>query len=353
MKIINIVTTLCTALVLLALSLFCLFGEKSDFSESERRLLAKKPEISWQTVFSGKFASDFEAYSVDHFPARSLFRSVKSYTRLFVLGQKENNDLYLKDGHLSKIEYPMNEPMLEHAATLFQKIREKHLTDQSVYFAMIPDKNRLLGDLAMDYDLFSSRMQELLPGVTPIEIASLLEAGDYYRTDTHWRQESIVDVAEKLANEMGTSLSGQHEVKTLDTPFYGVYTGQAALKTEPDTIRYLTSPTIDGYQVSGAGAVYDESKAKGKDAYEFFLSGNQPLVRIKNPANPDSKRLILFRDSFGSAIAPLLAEGYSEVVLVDLRYLASDFVGNFVNFENADVLFLYSTLLLNSSLGMK
>ena len=54
----------------------------------------------------------------------------------------------------------------------------------------------------------------------------------------------------------------------------------------------------------------------------------------------------------------LLAQGYSEVVLLDLRYLASDFVSQLaktglINFENADVLFMYSTLLLNNSTGMK
>ena len=47
-----------------------------------------------------------------------------------------------------------------------------------------------------------------------------------------------------------------------------------------------------------------------------------------------------------------------EVVLLDLRYLSSNFVGQLaksgvINFENADVLFMYSTLLLNNSTGMK
>jgi len=129
--------------------------------------------------------------------------------------------------------------------------------------------------------------------------------------------------------------------------------GQSALSVKPDRLSYLTNPVIEGYKVSGAKAVYDLEKAQSRDPYELFLSGNQPLVTVKNPANPSGKRLILFRDSFGSSIAPLLAEGYSEVVLVDIRYVASDFLGNLINFENADVLFLYSTLLLNSSLGMR
>lgn len=76
-------------------------------------------------------------------------------------------------------------------------------------------------------------------------------------------------------------------------------------------------------------------------------------MKITNPANPEGKRLVVFRDSFGSSIAPLLAQGYSEVVLLDLCYVNSAFVGQLVDFQNADVLFLYSTLLLNNSLSMK
>jgi hypothetical protein len=94
-------------------------------------------------------------------------------------------------------------------------------------------------------------------------------------------------------------------------------------------------------------------KAKGKDAYEMFLSGNQPLVTIRNEKNESGKRLVIFRDSFGSSLVPLLADGYSEIVLVDLRYLTSEKIGELVDFENADVLFLYSTLLLNNSRGMR
>ena len=105
--------------------------------------------------------------------------------------------------------------------------------------------------------------------------------------------------------------------------------------------------------VEGAKAVYDMDKAKGKDAYEMFLSGNQPIITMRDPENAEGKRLILFRDSFGSSIAPLLMSGYSEIVLVDLRYVSSDMLGQYVDFENVDVLFLYSTLMLNNSLGMK
>ena len=94
-------------------------------------------------------------------------------------------------------------------------------------------------------------------------------------------------------------------------------------------------------------------KAYGKDPYELFLSGALSLITIENPNATTDKELVIFRDSFGSSIAPLLVEGYAKITLVDIRYISSDIVGNFVDFDNQDVLFLYSTLILNNSVTLK
>ena len=101
------------------------------------------------------------------------------------------------------------------------------------------------------------------------------------------------------------------------------------------------------------GDMYNMEKAYDKDPYEMFLSGSSPLVTIENLSADTEKELILFRDSFGSSIAPILSTAYSKVTVVDIRYLQSSFIGNFVEFDNQDVLFLYSTSLLNNSLSMR
>ena len=99
--------------------------------------------------------------------------------------------------------------------------------------------------------------------------------------------------------------------------------------------------------------MYDLSKATAKDPYELFVGGNTPLVTIENPLATTDKELVIFRDSFTSSLAPLLATGYSKVTLVDIRYINSGMLGNFIEFDNQDVLFLYSTLVLNSSTILK
>ncbi len=88
--------------------------------------------------------------------------------------------------------------------------------------------------------------------------------------------------------------------------------------------------------------------------YEMLLSGSLSLVTLNNLKAQEDKKLIVFRDSFGSSIAPLLISGYSQITLVDIRYIQPDYLGQFVHFDNCDVLFLYSsTLVLNNSETLK
>ena len=94
-------------------------------------------------------------------------------------------------------------------------------------------------------------------------------------------------------------------------------------------------------------------KADSKDPYEFFMSGNQPIVKIENPKNKDGKKLVVFRDSFASSLMPLLAQGFSEVTMVDLRYMNSALLQKMVDFSDAQILFIYSANLLNNSTSMK
>ena len=99
--------------------------------------------------------------------------------------------------------------------------------------------------------------------------------------------------------------------------------------------------------------LYNLEKANGGKPYDLFLSGPQGIQIMENPKGPAGKELVIFRDSFGSSLAPLLLEGYSKITLVDLRYVFSHTLDQYVDFTDQDVLFLYSSLLLNNSLSLK
>ncbi len=343
--------------------LLCLFLPKPKYSDSERRSLAAMPELSAAGVWSGRFMSGFEAYVADTFPFRDSFRRLKALTAARGFFRQDNNGIYLAEGFLSTVEYPLNEASLDRAAGRFRFIYEKYLTGENrVFLSVIPDKNCFLaqesGHLSIDYREFEKKMAKKADFAEYISILELLEKEDYYKTDTHWRQEKITDVARLLAKEMGTRLSENYQIHTLEQDFYGVYYGQAALPLAPDTLQYLTGEDIDGckvydWQNEKNIPVYDMEKAGGRDPYEMFLSGSISLLTIENPKAESGKRLIIFRDSFGSAIAPLLVSGYTEITLADIRYIHPDYLGQFIDFKGCDVLFLYSTLVLNHSEEIK
>ena len=86
----------------------------------------------------------------------------------------------------------------------------------------------------------------------------------------------------------------------------------------------------------------------------MFLSGSLAVITIENPNATSDKELVMFRDSFGSSIMPLLAESYAKITLCDIRYIAPADLANYVDFENCDdMLFLYSTLIVDAATALR
>ena len=84
----------------------------------------------------------------------------------------------------------------------------------------------------------------------------------------------------------------------------------------------------------------------------MFLSGASSIQIIQNQENNTGNKLIIFRDSFGSSLAPLLINNYEEILLIDLRYVNYNILENYIDFseyENSDVLFIYSSRVINKT----
>ena len=357
-------TVLLLAAVFLGFSVWCWINPSKEYSETERRKLSQFPKLRIETVVEGKFMTEFEKYSLDQFPMRDQFRSLKAWVSGNILRKSDNNDIYMADGYAVKMEYPLNEESIENAGNKFWKVYENYLKGarDNIYVSLIPDKNYFLADssghLSMDYDLFFDKMQKEMSYAKFVEIRDLLSIEDYYKTDVHWRQENIVDIADRIGSAMGITFSKEFEQKELEKEFYGVYFGQSALNLPGERLYYLTNDVLEqcvvyNYESNQSKGIYDFEKAAGDDLYEIFLSGPVSLMKIENPNAATEKELIVFRDSFGSSLVPLLAEGYQSIVLVDIRYIQSEFLSNFVDFTDKDVLFLYSTVVLNHSETLK
>ena len=345
----------------LALSFITWVSPAKELSEAERRKLQQFPKITAETVFGGKFMSEFESYTQDQFPLRDSFRRLKAVFSYKILGKQDNNGIYLADGYAAQLEYPLSDRSVEGALKKFSKLYDLYLKESGgdIFFTVVPDKGLYLADAngypSMDYDALYDAMGTL-SWAQHIDIRDLLSAEDYYRTDTHWRQEKLLDVAGRLTQALGVSAPQleDYTVTALERPFYGVYYGQAALPLEPETLYLLendllSSCKVTNHETGTVGSVYDPGKLTSRDLYDVYLSGPAALLTIENPSGKEGKELIVFRDSFGSSLIPLLIADYASVTVIDTRYVVPEYLANYVDFHGQDVLMLYSTLVLNNS----
>ena len=344
------------------------FGSTKEFSDTERRPLATAPQLEGEAILEGSFMSDFESFTLDQFPLRDTFRSIKALHHFYALQQSDKDGLYIQDGYLADMDGDLDPEAMDDSIRVFTGIYNSLLKDstENIYFAVIPDKNHYLSAgtnrPALDPAAVEDALTAGLPWATPIAIRHTLTKESYYRTDTHWRQEAILPTAQALLNGMGMNSDFSYTARTLDRPFYGVYYGQVAMPVEPDALQILESDRLAACTVanytSGTGTpmgFYDlEGLQEAKDPYNTFLYGSGvSFVTIENPGAATDRELVLFRDSYGCSMAPLLVADYARVTVIDLRVvnpMAMKFMvdqGVF-SFQNADVLFLYSTLVLNN-----
>ncbi len=328
-------------------------------SDTERRALAQAPEFSSQKVFDGSYSSELETYLLEQFPLRDSFRGIKTVLNTHLWQMKNTNDYYYADGHWMELEKELEPSQVTFAIDKFNKLLDDHPQIENAFYSVIPDKNYFLaepnGYPVMDYEELYNMCTDIK--AEEIDLRPTLSLDDYYRTDSHWRQERLLDTADALCNAMGAPKAQYYTTHTLEN-FSGVYADHTAYPFITEELTYLQNEStknaivhyLDDYTGQWTKAkMYDEAAYGGVDPYDIYLSGAKSLITIENPDSVNDKHLIIFRDSFTSSLAPLLAESYAKITLVDLRYIASDYVDQFVNFENADVLFLYSTSMLNTA----
>ena len=364
-KLKNLLTLALAAGLLYGFLLWGVLRPDAAMSTTERRPLTQRPQLTVQTMLSGQFADRFERYTLDQFPLRDALRTLKSLAGFYLLRQGDQHGIYLADGQAAKLDYPLHEDSVHYALSRFSYIQSTLLagTDAHIYAAVVPDKGYYLaaqnGYPAMDYGALFAAVAEQMAWAEHIDLTPYLTASSYYATDAHWRQECLTDAANALAQAMGAALTDtEYTEVSADAPFYGVYAGQSALPLAPDALRYLTSETLDScrvydYETDAWGSVYDTAQVGGDDPYALFLSGSKSLLRLENPNAATDRELIIFRDSFASSLAPLLASGYKTITLVDIRYLSPERLPQYLTITDQDVLFLYSTTVLNNSDAMK
>ncbi len=353
----NLIITIGFAIILISVFVINLISKDKAISVTERRRLAQLPKINIESINNGNAAKSLDKYVTDQFMLRDNFRNIKSFVSVNILRQKDNNNLFEKDGAIYKMEYPLSKENLQRSINKINNVYSKYLEGMNVYYAIIPEKNYYLENddhLKIDYKEVEKIAKDNLQQMKYISISEGLSLKDYYKTDLHWKQENLREVVSLI--EKGMNLADTYKTNyTINEAgdFYGVYYGQLGVNVSPDKLYTLSNEILDNctvynYETQTTGSIY--STPKTADKYDTYLNGATPLIIIQNPNAKTSKELLLFRDSFGSSIAPLLVENYSKITLIDLRYMSSQILDKYVDFNNQDVLFLYSTVVLNQNI---
>jgi hypothetical protein len=331
--------------------------------QSERRKPAQLPKLSLSTLRSGSFTDGFELWAADTFPFRETFRTLRAGAVFYLFGQTDKSGLYLENGGVGKFE-ALNESSARSVARKIASLRGLFPADAKAYVSVVPDKS-LYAERAypsLDLSKLDAILREELPEIPQIDLSPALNAGSYYRTDLHWDQPKLEPVVKALAKGMDFKAAEDFGTREIGS-FSGVYAGQLALPLKPDAMRILNSPALEGCAAfylnpktmqMEPGETYWLSAFRGQDPYDIFLGGVQPLIRIENPNAETDRELYLFRDSFSSSLAPLLAPSYASVTLIDLRYVDSRILPDLIDpAPGADLLFLYGSPIFNSSSVLK
>ncbi len=349
------------AAVWLGLTGFAWFGPPKERSEAERRPLEQMPQVSTDSVLNGSFMKDFESYSLDQFPLRDRFRQLKALFHYNALMQSDNNGYYFQDGYIATQELHTDDAALDKKLEVLNQVYDRHIAPAGgkCYVSVVPDKGYYLSQMygypSLDYEALFEKITGGMPWAKEIDIRDTLELSDYYRTDTHWRQEMLLPTAQRIAQGMGVDGPRPEDFTAvrIEQPFYGVYYGQAALPLAPDEMYILESELLTSLKItvemSYEADIYDRNQLQSDDQYNIYLSGaKKGYVTVENPNAKNDRKLVIFRDSFGSSMAPLLVQDYSAVTLIDLRVFNRMGLGQ-VDFAGADVLFLLSSLAMNNA----
>lgn len=341
-----------------AMAIWFVVNPKSDYSSSEKRYLQQFPETSVDTVLSGEFSEKFETYFADNFPQRNMWVGLNSYYNLGI-GLNGRNGVYNSaDGYL--INVPVDkENYVRKNIRVLAEFKEK-IGDVPMTVMLAPstgyiatDKLPLIHDSYNDDTYFAETAKTL--GESGVNFVDLRETFKqkyaegvqlYYRTDHHWTTDGAYEGYVKLCEKLGVQPADKDSfAKTAYGGFYGTtYSTSGYWLTKPDSItvydnqentdKNITVKISEDGKDNHYGSMFFYNHIDEDDKYPVFLDGNHALTEIQNK-NAKNGTIVVIKDSFSHSLAPFLAENYSKVVLVDLRYYKQS-VSDLIKKENPE-----------------
>ena len=333
---------------------------RRPFSENEKRVLAEAPQINAAGIADGSVFRSIESYLSDHFPGRELWVGANAYLEN-AEGRGATEDIvrgtddWLFTAPVSDDRETLWDNM--QAITTFAEKQSVPVTMMAVPSAgaVVSDKLPALHLPYPDADLLEEARRIAGNTLHWVDLYTDFCSAEqperlYYRTDHHWTTEGAYRAYCLMMEALGQS-SVPHDDFTVEqiSGFYGTsYSKSGLWLTEPDTLELWTDSDIQAVTT-----VYDANRAdpvtregmffreylEDADKYPVFLSGNHARVHIETNAD-SGKRLLVIKDSYAHALAPFLAEEYSTIDLIDLRYFKQQTISSWLEENPADEILL-------------
>lgn len=336
------------------------------FSENENRVLASAPEFTVESLFEGKFMSDYEKYITDQFFLRDEWIQLKTLTEM-ALNKQDINGVYMgKDGYLierhedSKIDVEMLEKSKNYLIQFVEKFAGR-LGKDNVKVMLVPTASEVLLDKlppfaeGFDQNGLIDEVYGRLPEGTAIDVRDILkEHADeyiYYKTDHHWTTLGAFYAYQAFCEAMGLEVPSLEDATFTEVTdeFLGTVYSKLNLEISKDRMHTITLPntpsniqmTLD--MTEKFDTLYNNEYLSQKDKYSYYLDGNHALTEIAS--NSEGKgTLLIIKDSYSHCFAPMTLGNYEKVYLVDFRYFNMPISQFIMQYKVTDILVLYNTV---------
>lgn len=333
---------------------------KEVFSQKEKRYLAEKPAISWETLVSGDFGEQIEDYLSDHIPGRNFFVGVNAGFDLITGRQITTDVRLLKGNRLVEAPVAWNPAILEKNVNAINHFAE--LLGREVDLMIIPSAGwASQGAYVRGLDLFSREVYADAAYIADIyamadgsiktfDAVSVMEGREdyYYRTDHHWNSRGAWEMYRSYAESQGRDYLADDLFRIEPVPgFHGsTYTRSGLWTVDSEELELWHSGTSLSVQNGESAEIHEgvfyRQRLEEADKYTVYLDGNHSVVRIENPDRKGEGKILVIRDSYANCLGCFLAESYETVVLVDLRYYKKPVSELCAQEDFADILICYS-----------
>ncbi len=354
------VVAILLAVFICCFSILSLALPDKEFSENENRYLTNFPEFSVEALISGKYIASVEAYLQDHFPMRDFFVSGKAEAEL-LLGKDQNNGVYFGEGgYMIEQFFSASEAELDKKIQYINSFIEK-LDGVEVHFTLAPSSNLVNGDklptdrpdddISAVLDYINSKVNGEIVNLSKVltDINKVQQL--YFKTDHHWNAYGAYYAYCEIMVSMGhTPIAiSEYDKVVLADDFKGTMLSQSgfffaggeefAVLQNKNKADLVVNYVMTGVQTD---TLFSDKYLSEKDKYAYFLDGNHPLITVENANAPIDEHILIVKDSYANIMVPYLADSFSKVTIVDLRFYQGS-ISEYVEAEGvSDVIILYN-----------